>query len=229
MAVTFFTGKGAPIHDPEEVAQFLASEGHWRPGHPLYEVVHSWIAAKGIPPSVQAVLATDPVLAGAKALKVYFEKETGVDQSGQKSLTDVVALVGAADRNAIVGIEAKVDEPFGPVVIDWNNTAGRDDRIEGLLRILGIRKENAWHLRYQLLHRAAAIVIEAASFRTRDAALIIQSFSASSARYGFRDFQEFTSVMDAPLIEPGRLTEPIIVHGISVRFGWAEDRPREAI
>jgi hypothetical protein len=192
-------------------------------------VVHSWIAAKGIPPSVQAVLATDPVLAGANALKVYFEKKTGVHESGQASLTDVVALVGAADRNATVGIEAKVDEPFGPVVIDWNNTAGRDDRIEGLLRILGIRKENAWHLRYQLLQRAVAIVIEATSFRTRDAVMIIQSFGAPSARYGFGDFQEFTSVMDAPLIEPGRLTEPVIVHGISVRFGWAEDRPKEAI
>jgi len=229
MTDMFFVDHGTPINAPEQVIPFLGSEMHWRPGRPSYEIVHSWFAAKGIPPSVQQTMATDALFVSAKALKVYFERKTDLDGLGRESQTDIVALVGATDRNAVVGIEAKVDETFGPVVIDWNITPGKDKRLEGLLRVLGIAKENAWHLRYQLLHRTVATIIEAANFRTRDAALIVQSFSPSSARVGFHDFQEFTRLMNARVTEPGRLTPPVNVHGVALRFGWVQDRPKKAI
>ena len=227
MSGLFFADHGTPIAAPEDIIPFLGPETHWREGRSVYEVVHSWLGAKGIPQPVLTALAGDAAFEGAWPLKVYFERRTKLDGLGPDSQTDVIALVGTNTQIAILGIEAKVDETFGPLVIDCTDTPGGDMRLEGLLRVLGMPKERAWDLRYRLLQRTVAVAMEAANFKVKDAALLVQSFSP--VRAGFGDFQDFTRAMNVPLTEPGRLTPPASINGVAVRFGWVQDVPRKRL
>jgi hypothetical protein len=81
-------------------------------------------------------------------------------------------------------------------------------------------------LRYQLLHRSAAALIEAEVKGIGEAALVVQSFSTPELRAGFSDFRAFTAAMGAPIEEPGRLSVPVERSGIRLRFGWAQDTIR---
>jgi hypothetical protein len=63
-------------------------------------------------------------------VKVVFEKQTELDTFGRPSQTDVLALLRIKSGNAILGIEAKVDETFGPLVIEWDNgSPGKGQRL----------------------------------------------------------------------------------------------------
>ncbi len=53
--------------------------------------------------------------------KATFEKKTKLDSFGRESQTDALAVVSTKAGTAVLGIEAKVDESFGPFVTDWND------------------------------------------------------------------------------------------------------------
>ncbi len=62
-------------------------------------------------------------------------------------------------------------------------------------------------VRYQLLHRTAAAVIEAERFKTDAAAMIVHSFSATGA--GFDDYDRFVELMD-PDEKVGRIASACV-------------------
>jgi hypothetical protein len=82
------------------------------------------------------------------------------------------------DELAVLAIEAKVKESFGQYVKDWLTEGGdnRAKRLRGLCDLLDLSTESASGLRYQLLHRTAAAVLEAKRYRARHAAMVVQSF-----------------------------------------------------
>jgi hypothetical protein len=63
-------------------------------------------------------------------------------------------------------------------VSDWlaDGSTGKRKRLTGLCALLGLDQTSVMNLRYQLLHRTAAVLLEAKRYRTRKAALVIQSF-----------------------------------------------------
>jgi hypothetical protein len=64
---------------------------------------------------------------------------------------------------AVMMVEGKVDESFGPLLEEWLRDAsdGKRERLAFLQSTLGIETELPGRIRYQLLHRAASPVIEA--------------------------------------------------------------------
>ncbi len=113
-------------------------------------------------------------------------------------------------------------KPFVAIVDDDSAFA---NYLRTFLSLLGITGDVA-SLRYQLLHRSAAALIEAKAASAREALLVVQSFSPADRRAGFADFAAFTELMGAPVSEPGGLSSPVERAGTRLRFGWAQDRVR---
>ena len=223
MAHLFFAGDGTPLSKPEDVIPFLGKrEKHWKVERSAYQTAYSWFDAKGIPATIRAILGTDSVLAEAQFEKAYFERQTNLDDTGRgPSQTDVLVFVKVGTGPAILGIEGKVDEPFGELVSDWNDySPGKLRRLAGLIDKLNLKySKSIGSLRYQLLHRTVATLLEAKSAKANEAAVIVQSFDVKGTA-GFGDFQMFANALGTPVSETGKLSAPIELDGIRIRLGW---------
>ncbi len=224
----FFGGSGIPLANAEDVKTLLAQEYQWKEHRSAFEAANSWFDADGIPPSIRAVLSNASNWASAELVKATFEKQTPLDKHGRPSQTDVLAIVRLESGPAILGVEAKVNETFGPTVDVWRagGSDGKHKRIAGLAERLEIAPDIIGPLRYQLFHRSAAALIEAEAAGAKDAALVIQSFGDVTLRAGFDDFQAFAQAIGAPVHEPGGFSREIVRSGIRFRLGWAQDQIR---
>ena len=109
-----------PIEKPSEIKPRLGKPTlHWKKGRSAFELSTAWMNADGIPMSVRAVLENAPEWQAAKFLEGIFERQTELPGKGNPSQTDLLAIVRLRDGNAILGVEGKVDEPFGHAVADW--------------------------------------------------------------------------------------------------------------
>jgi hypothetical protein len=130
MEQSLFCRDGSPLTKPEDLIPFLADKKQWREGRSACEAAYSWFDAKGLPWTVAAIIETDPTFSHAVLLKAIFEKQTELDSLGRPSQTDVLALLRLPTGLAILGIEAKVDESFGPIPQSSRRavtTAGRNE------------------------------------------------------------------------------------------------------
>ena len=96
-------------------------------------------------------------------------------------------------------------------------------RLSGLLDMLGIARTDADDLRYQLLHRTAAALIEARAFGVDSAIMLVHSFDPGHA--WFDDFSRFAECLETPCSKPDKLSDWKNVDGISLSIGWCADRP----
>jgi hypothetical protein len=205
--------------------------------------------AKGFPPSVSAVLDQADEWQDAKLLEGIFERETELPGRGMPSQTDLLALVRLKEGNAILGIEGKVDEPFGALVDDWlkgkpDEKAGeppeataarqrsirnRQERFTALCGVLDIDPAGLGSLYYQLFHRTYASIYEAQRFQCKRAVVLVHSFASIPAfplkPACFDDFSAFTTKIGMPVTEPGTISASKSCNGIELRLGWVSDRP----
>jgi hypothetical protein len=181
------------------------------------------------------ILESEPTFAGATLLKAFFEKQTALDDLGRgASQTDVLAILRVKSGLAVIAVEGKVSEPFGPIVSDWNDrSADKSKRLAHVCQRLGLRPDDCGSLRYQLLHRTAAALIEAEEAGAHEAAMIVQSFSQHDA--GLQDFQDFTAALGIAVTNTNTLSPPLSLGTINLRLGWTKNaftgkkaRPRRA-
>jgi Domain of unknown function (DUF6946) len=228
MAQIFFGPDRSPLEKPEDVIPFLGrGKEHWREGRSAYEVAHSWFSARDLPFCIRQVLLGESAWRGAVLTKAIFENKTKLDNHGRGSQTDVLAFVRTGTGNAVVGIEAKVDESFGPLVREWNDYGtGKLRRLVGLLDRLEFESALIGDLRYQLFHRVTATLIEAQNCKADRAAMIVQSFDDRLA--GFDDFVAFADALGTPVSMPGVLSRPKVLGGVTMRLGWTQNPLRSA-
>ena len=101
----------------EDVIPFLAKgKRHWRKGYSAYELAYSWVEAEGFPDTVRPLLDSVPEFRDAVIVQAYFEKETGLRTRGRDSQTDLLVHARSPMTDLIIGVEGKVDEPFGELV-----------------------------------------------------------------------------------------------------------------
>ncbi len=161
---------------------------------------------------------------GAELLFAAPEWKTALPGGGRESQSDVFALFSVPGGLLTMTVEAKVDEPFGPTLGEWMEGAspGKRARIAAIGDLLGLAAPIPASIRYQLLHRAAAALIEARRFRANEAAMIVQSFS-SEGRW-FEDFTAFAALFGlAP--RPGETALAPVPEIGSLRIGWAKGDP----
>ena len=213
-----------PITRPEDIVPRLAKqESHWKKGYSAYELAHSWVGAKGVPGPVAAILHKAEEFRGMELVEGFFEKETGLRSRGRPSQTDLLALIGDGEGFAVLGVEGKVDEPFGPLVSEWlvDASANKRARLSVLQETLGLADHDVSNLRYQLLHRTAAAIYEAQRYRVRRAVMLVHSFSEGHS--WFDDFRAFADAISTPVSGPDELSAEVEVEGVSLRLGWVAD------
>jgi len=111
-----------------------------------------------------------------------------------------------------------VDEPFGPTVGEWLLAAstGKRDRLAAICALLGCALPPD-HLRYQLFHRTAAAVIEAARFKTDRAAMVVQGFAPGHTWWG--DFAAFGQHLGATVTR-GQASHLTLPSGKDLTLAW---------
>ena len=199
---------------------------HWKPRFSAYELAHAWIGAGGIPGAVRGVLDTAAELRGAELAEGWFERETALGTPGRPTQTDLLALLRLPSGYAILAVEGKAAEPFGHIVAAWNTSDGRENRLVDLCAKLGLDRARADSLRYQLLHRTAAALIEAQRYGARHAVMLVHSFSDQDV--GLADYRAFAAALGVSGADPDRLSEPKTYDDVELRLGWVADRPQPA-
>lgn len=208
----------------------LASpDRQWKREYSAFETAVSWEAASssasGLPQELELLLAAtfdNPILLLAVA-------EHKVDLPGGKaaSQSDVWALINTTAGLLSLTVEAKALESFGNETLEgWlvgtskQSTKNRKDRWEYVRANLPT-VETYSEIRYQMLHRCAAAVIEAKRLGTSHAAFVVQAFNTPET--GFREFEKLCSALKLPAAR-GRLATTT-ADGISLSIGWI-DCPR---
>ena len=215
-------GKRTPLSKPEDVKPFLAKGHHWKTGYSAAELAKSWIRAQEFPPPVRRVIETCADYRGLRLIEGCFERKTDLRTPGRHSQTDLLVIGETSAGPVVIGVEGKRDEAFGPIVFDWLAKGGRrQERLEGLCRVLGLDAGKCHTLRYQLFHRTAAALFEAERAGARHAMLLVHSFSTNNA--GFKDFGKFTGQLGIPLTAENNVSESKVLHNITFRFAWVSD------
>lgn len=197
-----------PTDNPESWKSLLAEpEKHWKKGRSAWMLAHSWEDADGFPPEVARVLGSSDaeVLRGLEFVAGFPEWQTPLPGGRRASQTDLLVQArNAAGQLVVIGIEGKVDEPFGPIVSDWyaDATPGKKERLGFLVKRLGVEENDALGLRYQLLHRTVSATLEAEHFGATAAMMLVHSFDPGNA--GHRDFERFKQACAAPPDEVAR-------------------------
>ena len=214
-----------PARSADDWQQFLAEpDKHWRSGYSARAAAYAWQEADGFPREVAALLssANDDNLKHVELLlaipehKVYFPP-----MQGHPSQSDVFALGRAINGDLMsIAVEAKVSEPFDLTVNEWiaDPTRGKMERLEFLKDTLGIGDKPIGHIRYQLLHRLSAALLEAKRFSAKYAILVIHSFSQTDE--WFDDFAAFLSLYGL-VASVGQLAELDLGNATNVFAGWA--------
>jgi len=221
------------IEKPEEIIPRLGKqELHWKKGRSAFELSTAWMQATGFPLAVRAVLDLAPEWRSAELLEGIFERETVLPGRSRPSQTDLLAIVRLKDGNAILGVEGKVDEPFGPRVNEWLADAkdqNRGDRLTGLCSTLNLNSKAVGGLFYQLLHRTCASIYEAKRFGYRRAVMLVHSFAERPGPPAmpacFEDFAAFAHVAGMPISSPGSISKPKVCGDVEVRLAWVSDSP----
>ena len=205
-----------PTSGPEDWRRFLADpEKQWKRGYSAMAAALSWEATGGVPREIADILGEQVEL-----LLAIPEHKVALPGGRRESQCDVFALTRLGTQTCAVALEAKVNEPFGPTVGEWMTGAspGKAERIGFICELLGISDPPPAGLRYQLLHRTAAAVLEARRFKTDRAAMIVQSFSQEHR--WFEDFAAF-SLLFGLQPERGRPLTHTLPSGIPLTLGWA--------
>jgi len=194
-------------------ALLASPETQWRRGFSAMSAALSWEAADGLPTEISALLG------GAELLLAIPEHKVALPGGGRESQCDVFALVRLTSGTCAMAVEAKVDEPFGPTLADWlmDASGGKRDRLAFLCNLLGL-KDPAPSLRYQLLHRTGAAVLEARRFGTASAAMVVQSFSVNHR--WFEDFAAFAGAVGHSASR-GVACPHVLPDGMPLLLGWA--------
>src|ERR1700684_819869 len=145
---------------------------------------------------------------------------------GEHRNCDLVALCSTGARRIAINIEAKADEPFGDTIGMYydrkvNSPSNAPARIRQLsLALFGrLPDEMIRKLRYQLLHAAAATLIEAAASRAEMGLFVVHEFrskglSDNKLHQNCRDWENFVHAfpeLTMTLVEKNQILGPVSV------------------
>jgi hypothetical protein len=171
---------------------------HWKTGRSARTLAYCWESANGFPSEIASVLDTSSYteLHELQFVAGFPEHEVPLPGGRRASQTDVFVLATGSGGLVSIAVEGKVDEPFGPTVVDWlggDPSPGKRKRLAYLCDLLGITEEEASGLRYQLLHRTASAIIEAQRFNAGPAVMLVHSWAPNLE--GYDDYSAFVTAI----------------------------------
>ncbi|MGZ6564589.1 MAG: DUF6946 family protein [Solirubrobacteraceae bacterium] len=216
-----------PTRRPEDWRAFLADPViQWRVGYSAYELAHAWQAAARFPPKVAQALATGS-FAPIEMLFGLPEHKVKIEGQGAASASDLFVIARRVGVGGLVtiAVEGKVGESFDRPVWKWLKAAkneNRQKRLDGLVGLLELKSSELDDVPYQLLHRAAAAIIEAKNLNAGDAVLLVHSFSGSKAHLA--DYQTLVRLLGGSG-EPGVVESAGERSGVRLHVCWVADEP----
>lgn len=187
----------------------------------------SWERADQWPAAVRSALEKSSAFGPLELILALPEHETPLPGGRRPSQTDLLVLARRpGGGNVAIAVEGKAEESFGDsTVAEWRTDAspGKVKRLAFLLEALGLEESEAvTSVRYQLLHRTAAAVIEARRFGAGQALMLVHSFSAT--RSWFDDYAQFAAVLGVEAGEGG-ITDELELGDVRLSLGWVSDSP----
>lgn len=207
-----------PSTGPDDWKQFLAQPDlHWQKGYSARTLAHAWEAQNSWPPEIAAMI--EAAVGPTELLFGTPEHKTPLPGGSRESQSDVFALGRHHGGLIACTIEGKVNEPFGPTVVQQmlGASPGKQERLAFLLAALGLSGD-VDHVHYQLLHRTVAALIEARRFAAAEAAMIVHSFS--SEQRWFDAFARFAALFGKN-VEAGQPVRISVPGEIGLYIGWA--------
>jgi hypothetical protein len=213
-----------PTQSGSDWQRLLAKpELHWKTGRSAMTAAACWEAAVDkLPPEMSTLLnaSGEPGLDDLKLLAAIPEWETPLPGGTRSSFTDVLAITRNELGLAVIAVEAKVNEDFGPTVQAKRAeiSTGQTVRMDYLHSLLGVDRFDDG-IGYQLLHRTASALLAANQFHADVAVMMIHSWGTNPALK--QDFQTFCDVLESERLPGGlkvvrRFTAPALF------LGWCE-------
>lgn len=158
---------------------------HWKPGHSAMSAAACWEENEPhLPTEILKVFnaSGEKSLASLQMLAAMPEWQVDLPGGNTPSQTDILAIARNEFGLVILGVEAKVDEPFGLTLGKKKVDAspGMLERIAYLEHELGCPSPLDDSIRYQLLHRTVSSLLTARDFHADVAVMLVQSFSHES-------------------------------------------------
>ena len=199
-------------------------ELHWKMGRSAMSAAACWEDANPkLPAEILQFLgeSKDPDLADLELLIAVPEWEVDLPGGKLPSQTDVLALARNAKNLVVLGVEAKVDEPFGPTIAEKkaDPSAGQIERLAYLEKELGANQPLSGNIRYQLLHRSVSALLTARAFHAPIAVMLVHSFSPASAWR--EDFAAFCSALSCKQVSDDLFEVPN-TSGARLLLGWCK-------
>ncbi|MBU3182596.1 DUF6946 family protein [Clostridium psychrophilum] len=213
-----------PSKSEADWKQFLAQpDKQWKDGYSAKSLAICWQRANGIPEKVKKIFANTTAIE-LKDVEMLFgipEYKVALPR-GRESQNDLFVLARTDKEIFPIMVEGKVNESFGPLVIEWvkNMSDGKKERLEYLCKLLNLTNKNIDNIRYQLLHRTASAIITANKYHCNIAMILIHSFSQLNK--SFKDYSDFCKLynLEAQL---DTIIGPVILNGVRVYWGWVKD------
>jgi hypothetical protein len=164
----------------------------------------SWEAAESeLPLEISGLLSlsSELCLQNLQLLAAIPEWEVALPGGETTSNTDVMAFCSNQEGLAVVAVEAKVLESFGPYVGEKRKGASENQSVR-LNYLHQLLKVEAFPdtIRYQLLHRTASAILTAQAFHAKTAIMLVHAFATPMDRRS--DFQAFCKIMGAEEVAP---------------------------
>ncbi len=201
----------------------------WKRRFSAFEAAVSWERAShsksGLPVEIQQLFSTE-YFGEVSLLLGIAEHQVPLPAGRAQSQCDLWAILTSTKVGQIsLAVEAKANEAFGDENLnDWfvsgKSEQSRINRQKRWQYIADhLPSSNSYHsIRYQLLHRCAASVIEAKRFVCKHACLIVQAFHSPSQ--SFDEYKHFCTALNIPATRGQmHMTQ---VGEIALHIGWAD-------
>lgn len=196
----------------------------WKDYRSAKELAKAWFRPS-MPEELRSLLDSHPDFQSFVIDEIIPEYQIQIDSFGGEPRNADLLIVGhCVDDAGLLTIEAKADEEFGPLVGEYYNekVGSRSNvpkRISLLLRSMfgRDRDEQLGLLRYQLLHGAAATLIEAKKRKAKRAAFVVHEFLSAKTDpekllRNNKDWAHLLSLLSSSAV-PGCLSGPFKVAG----------------
>lgn len=213
-----------PASKPEDWRPLLAEpHKHWKTGYSAKALAYCWQEADGFPESVQNVFKKSGIklFQNVELLLAFPEYKVPLPGGSRPSQSDIFVLARGDNQLVSIMVEGKASEAFGETVDEWikkDATEGKETRLDFLCHVLKLEKNKTGAIRYQLLHRTASAVIEAKKFNTKNALMLVHSFSQYDE--WFDDYRQFLGLYGLSRVVPDSLVFAKNIDGINLYFGW---------
>jgi hypothetical protein len=220
-------------------------ERQWKDGRSAKELARSWFRKEvACPPEEMRLL-----LERAFRTEIAFDEAEPEciieldDFAGEHRNCDLVVLCKAGTQLVAINIEAKADEPFGDTTVGdyYDQKADFPSHVPVRIRQLSLAlfgrepDEAIRRLRYQLLHAAAATLIEAAANEAELGLFLVHEFRSATLngnklKQNAADWQNFVHAfpeLAAAQIEKNQILGPVSVPGGGARAEFCAALSRE--